>query len=194
MQNPRMIPQSEFWEVLKLSCFSTCIAESIGISVYCLWESLVEKLFMGYFFTKKTPVAPEAWHSELFRLFNWAEPIDVLEVRIGQNTLLYNFSPVQGEKLYNRVYWLEIPIGGVYPQQWPQVQKFGCSVALLEFFRQGAPIELTWAKIAWTVERLLTVLFNLEIPMPGPNSGVLGELNPLEVFGSVGTLKRHFLA
>jgi hypothetical protein len=58
-----------------------------------------------------------------------------------------------------------------------------------DVFRQAASIELIWAKIAWTVEKLLMVLFKLEIPIPGRNLGSFGEMNPLEVFGSVGTPK-----
>jgi hypothetical protein len=44
------------------------------------------------------------------------------------------------------------------------------------------------------VEKLFMLLFKLEIPVPGQIFGVLGEMNSLEVFGSGGIPKRHFLA
>jgi hypothetical protein len=38
-------------------------------------------------------------------------------------------------------------------------------------FRPAAPIKQIWAKIGWAVQKLIMVLFKLEIPIPGPNLG-----------------------
>jgi hypothetical protein len=46
---------------------------------------------------------------------SWAESIGVLQVRIYWTS----------EKLFNRVFWLEIPTGGVFPNKWSWEQSFG---------------------------------------------------------------------
>jgi hypothetical protein len=68
---------------------------------------------------------------------------------------------------------------------------FGISLKI-KFFCQAAPIELIWAKIAWTVEKLFMVLFKLEIPIPSPFWG-FGESESIGSFWKHWDLKRHFV-
>ena len=63
------------------------------------------------------------------------------------------------------------------------------SFKFLNFFRQAAPIELIRAKIARTVEKLLMLLFKLEILIGSPILGCFGKNEPLEVLASVRTPK-----
>ena len=58
------------------------------------------------------------------------------------------------EKLLNRVFWLEIPIGVVFKKSAPWHEFLVVSLKFLNLFRQAAPIELMWAEMALTVQKL----------------------------------------
>jgi hypothetical protein len=63
------------------------------------------------------------------------------------------------------------------------------SITFLNFFKQAAPIELISVEVARTVEKVLMLLFKLEILIEGPILRCLAEMNSFKAFASVGTPK-----
>jgi hypothetical protein len=99
------------------------------------------------------------------------------------NPLVYcKREAVERVKSYSTGCCLKSPFGAFSPKKWPLARYLKISLKFFNFFRQGAPIELIWAKITWMVEKLLMVLFKLEIPITSPNLGGFGVNEPLGSF------------
>jgi hypothetical protein len=150
---------------------------------------MVQKLLKGEDFWKFPDCSPKKGFAKILMTpqisAGWAESIDVLQVRIGWTD----------EKLFNSMLWLEIAFVGIFPQKVTPRLKFLSLRWNLRCLSRGC---VDWANLSenrlngWKV---INDFFKAGNSYSRPKFGFfLGKMNPLEVFGKVGTPKTHFLA
>jgi hypothetical protein len=169
-----------------LFCFSSS-GESIRILLAKIART-VAKLFKGVFLWKVPSCSPKLIAANVW----YFHVLPLVELNLS---VYCKWESVERMKSYSTMcFVLKSPLGRFFRKSNSYNKILVLILKLMDVFCQDAPTALIWAKIAWKVEKLLMVLFKLEIPVPDPNLGSLGENELLEVFGSVGTPKRHFLA
>jgi hypothetical protein len=169
-----------FGTVLIIPRFSPCRPESIGMLIVKIGRT-VKTLFNGVFWHESYPLAPLEWNFENFDDFVLF-PLLIVMYRsvyylwksvdhrcIASENWLNGWIVIQqADLVWNPNWW------SFSPKSNPENKILVFPLKFLSFFRQAAPIELIWAKIAWTVAKLFKVLFMPEIPIPGPILGILG--------------------
>jgi hypothetical protein len=113
MKTPRLLPRMEFW------CLYFVPLVEMNQLVLYLWKpDQLKGCSMGMFW--KFPGCSPKMKVEKLLMFpyvssSWAKFIGELRRRIERT----------GDKLFNSVFWLEIPIGGVFQKTWPLERNFG---------------------------------------------------------------------